>query len=513
MTDDRIIASLLSDLPGARLVRGAGSTRVAAVDHDSRAVIRGSLFVAIPGFSVDGHRFLADAVRAGAVAVLVQDDHVEAATGLSDEVAIIAVPDSRVALSRVAAWFYGYPARQMRVIGITGTDGKTTTSHMVSSVFEAAGARAARMGTVDTYIPGLEGEPPSRMSTPEANQVHRILRRALDAGCDVAVVESTSHGLALHRLDDVDYDVAAFTNVTGDHLDFHQTFEAYRDAKAQLFAALERPAVKPFPRVAVVNADDPSAQYMLSQAPNAASISFGFEARDLDVFARNVHLRADGTSFRLVTPLGAIDVTIQLPALFNVANALTAASIGIACDIPLPAIQYGLQTLAGVPGRMERIDAGQPFNVVVDYAHTGDAVRKALAVLREVSTGRLTIVAGAAGDRDPGRRFGVARAAADGADFAIFTSEDPRSEDPAAIVREIASHAESAGRTAGDDFVEVEDRREAIAEAFNRATPGDTVLICGKGHEQSMIYGREARPWDDRTVAREELARLGFRRA
>ena len=511
MTDDRTIASLLSDLPGARLLRGAGSTAVAAVDHDSRSVIRGSLFVAVHGFSVDGHRFLPDAARAGASAVIVQDDHGETAASLPEDVAVVAVPDSRIALSRVAAWFYGYPARQMRVIGITGTDGKTTTSHMVTSILESAGARAARMGTVDTYIPGLEGEPPTRMSTPEANQVHRILRRALDAGCDVAVVESTSHGLALHRLDDVEYDVAAFTNVTGDHLDFHQTFEAYREAKSQLFVALERPPAKPFPRVAVVNADDPSAHFMLSQAPNAAALSFGFEARDLDVLARNVHLRADGTSFRLVTPLGAVDVDINLPALFNVANALAAASIGIACEVPLAAIQHGLQSLPGVPGRMERIDAGQPFSVIVDYAHTGDAVRKALAVLREVSAGRLTIVAGAAGDRDPGRRFGVARAAADGADFAVFTSEDPRSEEPSAIVREIASHAESAGRVRDQDFIEVEDRREAIAEAFKRAAPGDIVLICGKGHEQSMIYGHEVRPWDDRLVAREELARLGYR--
>lgn len=511
MTDDRTIASLLADLPGARLLSGDPSTSVVAVDHDSRAVIRGSIFVAVHGFSVDGHTFVGAAAAAGARAVVVQDDHGHAASNLPVDVAVVAVPDSRVALSRVAAWFYGYPARQMRVIGITGTDGKTTTSHMVTSILEAAGASAARMGTVDTYIPGLEGEPPTRMSTPEANQVHRILRRALDAGCDVMVVESTSHGLALHRLDDVEYDVAAFTNITGDHLDFHQTFDAYREAKSQLFVALERPPSKPFTRVAVVNADDPSAHFMLSQAPNATPLTFGLEARDLDVFARNVHLRADGTSFRLVTPHGALDVEIRLPALFNVANALAAAAIGIACDVPLPAIQHGLQALPGVPGRMERIDAGQPFTVIVDYAHTGDAVRKALAVLREVSSGRLTIVVGAAGERDPGRRFGVARAAADGADFAVFTSEDPRSEDPAAIVREIASHAESAGRVRYDDFIEVEDRREAIAEAFRRAGPGDIVLICGKGHEQSMIYGHESRPWDDRTVAREELARMGYR--
>jgi UDP-N-acetylmuramoyl-L-alanyl-D-glutamate--2,6-diaminopimelate ligase len=398
----------------------------------------------------------------------------------------------------------------MRIIGVTGTDGKTTTCHMTSSVLTAAGARAARLGTVDTYIPGEDGESPTRMSTPEANQVHRILRRALDAGCDHVIVESTSHGLALHRLDDVEYDIAAVTNVTGDHLDFHKSFEAYREAKSLLFAMLERSADKGAGKTAIVNADDPSAQFMLSQAPSANRLSFGFEARDLDVFARNVHLRPDGTSFRLVTPAGTADVSIQLPALFNVANALCAASIGLACGAPLPDIARGLEDLAGVPGRMERIDAGQPFSVIVDYAHTGDAVRKALGVLREVSPGRLIVVVGAAGERDPGRRFGVARAAAEDADFAVFTNEDPRSEDPAAIVREIGSHAENAGRARGSDFIEVEDRREAIGAALERAAEGDVVLICGKGHEQSIIYGHEERPWDDRTVAREELARLGF---
>lgn len=505
------MAGLLADLPGAKLVRGSAGTAIGGVEHDSRRVAPGTLFVAIPGFNVDGHAFLEQAAGAGAAAVLIEESRADAAAALPPGVAIIAVPDTRRALSRAAAWFYGYPTRSLRVAGVTGTDGKTTTCHMVTSILEAAGARVARMGTVDTYIPGLEGEPPTRMSTPEANQVHRILRRALDAGCDTVVVESTSHGLALHRLDDVDYDVAAITNVTGDHLDFHQTFEAYREAKSLLFAALDRSASKGLTKTAVVNADDPSAAFMLEQAPSAERLQFGFEARELDVFARNVHLRPDGTSFRMVTPAGTVEVDIHLPALFNVANALCAASIGLALGAPLPAIAAGLEALPGVPGRMERIEAGQPFTVIVDYAHTGDAVRKALGVLREVSDGRLIVVVGAAGERDPGRRFGVARAAAEGADFAVFTNEDPRHEDPAAIVREIGTHAEHAGRRRGDDFIEVEDRREAIAAAFARARAGDIVLICGKGHEQSIIYGSEERPWDDREVAREELARLGFR--
>jgi UDP-N-acetylmuramoyl-L-alanyl-D-glutamate--2,6-diaminopimelate ligase len=223
-----------------------------------------------------------------------------------------------------------------------------------------------------------------------------------------------------------------------------------------------------------------------------------------------VTLRPDGSRFRLVTPRGEADTVIGLPALFNVANALAAAGAAHAFGMEAADIARGLAACPGVPGRMERIDAGQPFEVVVDYAHTGDAVRKVLEVLRAVCTGRLMIVVGAAGERDPGRRYGVGRAAAEGADFAVFTNEDPRTEDPAAIVREIGRHAEGAGRRRGRDFLEVEDRGEAIWEALRRAGPGDIVLIAGKGHEQSMIYGFEARPWDDRQVARDGLAALGY---
>jgi UDP-N-acetylmuramoyl-L-alanyl-D-glutamate--2,6-diaminopimelate ligase len=330
-----------------------------------------------------------------------------------------------------------------------------------------------------------------------------------DAGCDYAVVESTSHGLALHRLDHVEYDIAAFTNITGDHLDFHGTFEAYREAKSLLFSSLDSSFDKGVPKVAIANADDPSANFMLA-CTEAMKLTFGMDAREADVLARNVILRADGSQFRLVTPRGMAEVDLRLPALFNVQNALAAASIGLAADLDLPTIAHGLGENPGVPGRMERIDSRQPFDVIVDYAHTGDAVRKVLEVLRDVTRGQLMIVVGAAGERDPGRRFGVGRAAAAGADFAIFTSEDPRSEDPAEIVREIGRHAESGGRTRGEDFIEVEDRREAIAEALRRAGPGDVVVIAGKGHEKSMVYGTEQRPWDDREVAREELAKLGY---
>jgi UDP-N-acetylmuramyl-tripeptide synthetase len=510
MTDaePRTIASLLSELPGARLVRGDQAAVLTSIEHDSRRAQPGTLFVAVPGFTVDGHSFLPQAAAAGAAAAIVEAGRT-LPPSIGDALALIEVPATRPALASASAWFYGHPGREMVVIGITGTDGKTTASHLLTSVLEAAGGSVGRLGTVDTYFPGESGKVTDRMTTPEAPEVQRLLRRMADAGCEFAIVESTSHGLALNRLDHVEYDIAAFTNITGDHLDFHKTFEAYRDAKGRLFEALDTAMHKGIAKTAVVNADDPSANYMLERS-RAEPLTFGLDARDAMVAAHNLVLRPDGADFRLVTPRGMAEASIQLPAVFNVMNALAAAAAGLACGAQVRDIARGLGECAGVPGRMERIVQGQPFEVIVDYAHTGDAVRKVLEVLRDVCRGRLIIVVGAAGERDPGRRFGVGRAAAEGADFAIFTSEDPRSEDPAAIVEEIGRHAEGAGRVRGQDFIEVEDRREAIAGAFRRAEPGDTVVVAGKGHEKSIVYGRESRPWDDRDVAREELARLGF---
>ncbi|MBI2765175.1 MAG: UDP-N-acetylmuramoyl-L-alanyl-D-glutamate--2,6-diaminopimelate ligase [Chloroflexi bacterium] len=510
MTEDRTIASLLAETTGATLVRGEATATVAGVEHDSRRIEPGTLFIAIPGFTADGHDFLAGATAAGAGALLVQRDHAAAWQSLPPGPAIVAVEDTRIAMAEAAAWFYGHPGREMAVVGVTGTDGKTTTSHLLTSVLESGGGKTGRLGTVDTYLPGETGSVSGRMTTPEAPEVQRLLRRMADAGCDYAIVESTSHGLALHRLDHVEYDVAVCTNITGDHLDFHKTFEAYREAKGLLFDALDHSAGKGVTKVAVVNDDDPSANAMLSRTKHAEHVRFGLEAREADVLGRNLQLRADGTDFRLVTRWGMAETSIQLPALFNVSNALAAAAAGLALGIDLPSVARGLAAAPGVPGRMERIVCGQPFDVIVDYAHTGEAVRKVLDVLRDVTRGKLMIVIGAAGERDPGRRFGVGRAAAIGADFAVFTNEDPRSEDPAAIVREIGKHAEGAGKVRGQDFIEIEDRREAIAEAMRRAQPGDLVVVCGKGHEQSIIYGTDAQPWDDREVTRFELAKLGF---
>ena len=507
LPDDRSLASLLSHLDDARLEHGDHTAVISALEHDSRRVVPGGIFVAVPGFNTDGHDYLAQALAAGASAVLVQADRVDRAPASGP--AVISVPDTRVALSRAAAWFFGNPSRELLVVGVTGTDGKTTTTHFLTSVFEAAGFRTARLGTVDTHLPGEEGKLGGRMSTPEAPEVHRILRRAVEAGCEVAIVESTSHGLALHRLADVEYDIAVLTNCTGDHLDFHETFEAYREAKALLFAALERPRTKDIQRAAIVNADDPSGNFMLART-TAAHLRFGFEARDVEVTARNVHLRADGCSFRLITPRARGD-TIRPPALFNVANALAAASAAVAAGVP-PCVR----SLKGWPpcpvfrAAWSASSAGQPFEVIVDYAHTGDAVRKALEVLRAVAPGRLIIVIGAAGERDPGRRFGVGRAAAEGADFAIFTSEDPRREDPAAIVHEIGRHAESAGRVRARTTSKSRTAARPLRQPSGARLQATSSSSVARATSNRWSSAQRRFPWDDRQVAREELAKLGF---
>lgn len=508
---ERTVGSLIAELGNAQLAGGDLNTRIEAVTHDSRSVEPGGLFVAIPGFKVDGHAFIDQAIANGAASILVQRDRGDTWQRVGDSGrAVIAVDNCRLALSRAAAWFYGHPSREMTIIGVTGTDGKTTTSYLLTSLLESAGLAVGRLGTIDVHRPGMTKASESRMTTPEAPEVHRELRAMADAGARYAVVESTSHGLALSRLEDVEYDIALMTNITGDHLDFHETFEAYRAAKTHLFELLDRPTSKEIPRAAIVNADDPSAEHCLRHT-QARPLRYGIDAGEVDVTANEIQLGADGSSFMLVTPIGGAPVKLALPARFNVSNALAAATTAYALGFAPNVIAAGLESCRGVPGRMERIDRGQPFEVIVDYAHTGDALRKILEVLRGVTTGRLIVVVGAAGERDPGRRFGVARAAAELADLAVFTSEDPRSEDPELIVKEIGRHAEEAGRTRGADFVEVEDRREAIRAAIERARPGDVLAVCGKGHERSIIYGDRPIPWDDREVTVEELERAGYR--
>lgn len=497
----------LACLPEAQLVAGRPGA-VAAVRCDSRAVQPGDLFVAVPGFETDGHRFLRDAIERGASALLVQADRRALWAPLAEEsdLTIVAVPDTRRALAQVAAAVAGDPALKLGVIGVTGTDGKTTTVHLVAHVLQSAGRPAGYLSSVAFRTSGKPALNASHMTTLEAPEVQARLAAMVEAGLRYAVIEASSHGLALHRVDACAFDVAVFTTLSSDHLDFHGTLEAYREAKGRLFRMLDEAPHKGIPKEAVLNADDPAFDYFRSLTRTAV-MSYGFD-RAADVRAEHVQLEGLASAFDLVTARGRGTVRVGLAGRSNVANCLAAAAVGLSQDLSLDEIVGGLATFPGVPGHLEPIEAGQPFQVLVDIASTPEALRRVLDVLRPVTAGRLWAVFGCAGERDPGRRDGMGRVAGELADFVVLTNEDPRRENPDAIIEAVASGVRAVGRRESEDFVRVPDRREALRYAFERAQPGDTVLLAGKGAEQSIVIGAEHLPWDERHVARELLEEL-----
>lgn len=498
------LSQLLAACPGA-VLRG-DDVVIHRVCDDSRQVVPGALFVAVPGFVSDGHDHIAQALTRGAAALVVQQDHLPALPGWP--VPIAAVPDSRAALSHVAAAYYGYPGRRMRVIGVTGTDGKTTTSYLINAVLEGADRRTGLFGTVAHKVDAEWIDNPTRLTTPGALEVQALLARMVAGGVEYAIVESTSHGLELHRLDDCDYDVGVFTNLTPDHLDLHGSIEAYRAAKARLFEMLGQPTEKTGSRYAVLNADDPTSEYLRGRV-TVPVVSYSLQA-DADVCAAAVAPRPDVTHARIVTRMAEAALDLPLPGLFNVSNALAAVAVAVREGVPLDAVARSLSHFSGVPGRMERIDAGQPFAVIVDYAHTGDALRKVLKTLRPATRGQLIVVFGSAGERGHSRRLGMGEAAAELADFSILTDEDPRFEDPEAILAEISAAMGARGRDEPQDFVRIVDRQQAIDAAIRRARPDDLVLLAGKGHEQTIEMRGEKLPWDDRAAARRALAACGY---
>jgi UDP-N-acetylmuramoyl-L-alanyl-D-glutamate--2,6-diaminopimelate ligase len=478
------------------------------VCYDSRRAEPGCLFVAVPGAtprSRDGHEFIAQALAQGAAALVVQADHRAACERLagSRRVPLVVVPDSRRALAPLAAAFYGWPARRLRVVGVTGTDGKTTTVHLVAAVLEAAGRRCALLSSAELCSGGRARVNATHMTTLEAPEVQALLAGALEAGDQWAVLEASSHGLALHRVDACEFDVAVFTTLGRDHLDFHGSLEEYRAAKGHLFRLLEEAKDKGVPKTAILNADDPASDYF-RRLTAASVVTYGLET-PADVMARAVRAEGLAMSFELVGAFGAEPVKTRLAGRYNVYNCLAAAAVGLSQGLSAEEVKRGLEGVSGVPGRMELIDAGQPFSVVVDIASTPQALANVLGVLRAACQGRLWAVFGCAGERDPGRRDGMGRVAGRLADFVVLTNEDPRSEDPDAIIEAIAAGLRESGRREGDDFVRIPDRRQAIAYAFERAGEEDVVLLAGKGSEQSMVFGDQHVPWDERAVARELL--------
>jgi UDP-N-acetylmuramoyl-L-alanyl-D-glutamate--2,6-diaminopimelate ligase len=497
----------LGQAMGATSGSGVNAVRITALAYDSRRAAPGSLFFAIPGFHVDGHDFIRQAVTNGAAALVVRRDRLSSLGDLA--VPVLAVDDTRVALSAAAAAFYRHPGRSMRVIGVTGTDGKTTTTYLISVLLEAAGRVTGLMGTVDFKVGPTWRTNETRQTTPEALEVQQLLAEMRDAGVTHAIVESSSHGLELRKLDHCAYDVAVVTNVGADHLELHGTPEAYLAAKGRLFALLDERGDKPGTAAGIVNADDPRSAAHMRGRTRAPVLSYGVEAR-ADLRAEALSLDEGGAEFDLVTPRGRQRVRLPLPGRFNVNNALAASAVGEVEGLSLAEIAAGLARVKGPPGRMERIERGQPFTVIVDYAHTGPALEKVLREVRPLARGRVIVVFGCAGGRSQERRQGMGGAAARLADFSVLTNEDPHEEDPRSILGDIAAAMHAVGRREGSDFALIEDRRAAIRAAFERAGPGDLVLLAGKGHEGSIIVGRTKTPWDERQVAREELAALGY---
>jgi UDP-N-acetylmuramoyl-L-alanyl-D-glutamate--2,6-diaminopimelate ligase len=493
----------LRDLLGAAgIVPRSGAdaaVAIAAVTQDSREAGQGTLFVAVPGRREDGHGHAAEAVARGAVAVVAEH---ALEPPLPAAVPVVIVKDSRLALSALASAIHGHPSRSLTVAGVTGTDGKTTTATMLWAAWRAAGLHSGLISTVDFRDGDQVTANTTRVTTMEAVETQRRLAVLRDAGCTHVVVETSSHGLEMHRVDDVRYRVAVYTRITSEHLDVHGDRERYFAAKARL---LEMVGSRP-DGVAVLDRDDDFAYHRLAAMPVTTRLSYSASAGDADLVAEDVTAGPQGVRFLARTPWGSGEVRLRLAGRFNAGNAL--AAIGAACSsgASFDAAVAGIDALERVHGRMERVDVGQPFSVVIDYAHTADSLEKVLTELRVATSGRLWVVFGSAGERDVEKRSVMGEVAGRLADVVVVTDEDPRGEDRVAICEQIAAGAEHAGARRGDTLRVIPDRTEAIAFALAGASPGDTVLCAGKGHESSIIGAAGSRPWDERAVVEEALS-------
>ncbi len=469
----------------------------------STEVRSGYGFAAVPGSKTDGHRFLEASTSAGAAVCVVQSDREALWSTYAGRVPLLVVPDVRAALGPLAAAVHGHPSAKLRMVGVTGTDGKTTSTHLIAHVLDVCGLDAGYLSSVGFETGSGFELNPWHMTTLEATTMQSLLARSVEGGRRTMVVEASSEGLAQRRLDACEIDVAVFTNLTRDHLDFHGTMDAYRNAKGRLFEMLDQPTEKRFPRTAVLNADDPVSPHM-QMLTHARALIYGME-NEADVRARDVSV--EGYGLRFVIEAGGESLAAYAPLVgrFNVYNSLAAVAVATSQGVELRRAVEALSSFPGVPGRMERIECGQAFRVFVDIASTPAALENVLEALRPSTQGRLWVVFGAAGGRDPARRAGMGEVAGRLADFSVLTNEDPRDEDPDAIIEAIASGLREAGRSEGDDFVRMPDRPEAIRYAFDYAGPGDTVLLAGKATEPTMIFADGPVAWDERATARRLL--------
>jgi UDP-N-acetylmuramoyl-L-alanyl-D-glutamate--2,6-diaminopimelate ligase len=489
-----LFSELTSVMTDARVTNHADAT-ITGIAYDSRDVTPGDVFIAMAGGSYDSHGFIDAAIKSGAVAVMAERD-----TGIVPaDVPYAVVPDGRRAMGEIAARFRGYPSRSLTLIGVTGTSGKTTVTHLIQAIFNAAGGNAGLIGTLGAQVGDTVLE--TKHTTPESVDIQRILREMADRGVKTVAMEASSHGLYQGRTLGCEFNCGVFTNIARDHLDYHETVEAYLDAKLILFRDYPARSSKAFH--AVINADDPLAGAVCA-ATNGSIITFGIDS-PADVVASNISVTEESVSFDMTYHAATVGIHIPIGGFFNVYNALAASAAALACGLDLDKISHALRNAPSVPGRFESIERGQDFGVVVDYAHTPDELENVLRTARELTNGRLIAVFGCGGDRDRGKRPIMGGIGAAMADAAVITSDNPRTEAPNAIIDDIL---QGVPKDALDRVTVRPDREEAIREALTSARAGDIVVIAGKGHEDYQIFADRTIHFDDREVAARILEKL-----
>ena len=488
-----LLSQLAESLPEKRHI-GSGDPEICSITYDSRSAATGGLFVCIRGGKFDGHEFIGDALKNGTCAVVI--DNADGLGKYDTSVPFILVPDTRQALPILANRFYDYPSRKMKLIGVTGTKGKTTTTYLIEAALRHCDLETGVIGTLGSKIRGVPS--PLDRTTPESVDLQALLARMVSEDVSAAVMEVSSHALALGRTAGCEYDVGVFTNLTHDHLDFHKTMEDYLDTKITLFEEYPRQSSKPF--IGVVNIDDPGGD-KIRRATYGEVITYGVQ-KAADVQATNVSVSAGGVSFDVACQAGGFRVSLKLGGLFNVYNSLAAVGAGLALGLDMGSIKAGLESVRAVDGRFEYMDCGQEFAVIVDYAHSPDSLESVLKSARALTTGKLIVLFGCGGDRDRAKRPIMGRIGSELADVCIVTSDNPRSEDPEAIIQEILVGIKGGGA----DIETVTDRRDGIRRALEIAAPGDLVLIAGKGHETYQIFKDRTIHFDDRETVRELLS-------
>lgn len=472
-------------------VRGGNNREALGVAYDSRKVEKGFLFVCLRGHRLDGHDFISEALERGAE-VIVSEENFGDRKGLTQ----VVVPDSRLALARISDNFYGHPSGRIKVIGVTGTNGKTTTTYLSEAVLTTAGYKVGLMGTINYRWGGRVL--PADNTTPSSLDLQRMLSEMVKADCQFALLEVSSHSLTQHRVDFVEFDAGIFTNLTQDHLDYHGDFSHYLQAKARLFQQLGEKGVKKEPRLALINLDDRYSRYLRKVTP-VKILTYGLSRR-ADIRASRISFSLRGTSFQVATPAGSLFLRVKLIGEGNVYNALAAVGVGISQGVKLSDIREGLEKAGGAPGRFELVEAGQEWTVMVDYAHTPHALESLLKMSRRATRGKVITVFGCGGDRDKGKRPLMGKISSRYSDYSILTSDNPRSEEPGEIIHQIQR---GLGRRA--KYTIIEDRFQAIKEALSRAGKGDLVIVAGKGHEGYQILKDTVIPFDDREAVRRIL--------